>query len=152
MPLQETTKHFGNFGHRDLLRCLLQKQTQLSLLFPDFSHYWGKTPECFLQKTVLVITAQSTPGYFLHMHYVLGNFPLLLADHSQSLSDWSKLPLHQIPCKYYPPSTKHAAQNRSWNVSQKQADSPELNHHSVISNVCELEHVVLELLQSVSTQ
>lgn len=62
---------------------------------------------------------------------------------SLSLPDWYNLPSHQILC--IPPSMKRAARNRSWNVGQKQADNPELNHHSVINNICELERLVLEL-------
>lgn len=61
-----------------------------------------------------------------------------------SILDQCNLPLQQIPCKYNPRSPQHAARDVSWNVGQKRADSPELNHHSVISNDCELEHLVLE--------
>lgn len=85
MPLKETMKHLGNLGHRDLPEVPVREtnitQSSFTSLITEARH------QDIIQQIVLLITAQSTPGYFLHMHYVLGNYPLLLADQPQSLSD-----------------------------------------------------------------
>lgn len=51
-------------------------------LITEVRHYDILQTECLLQKIMVKITAQSMSCYFLDVHFILGGFPVFLANQS----------------------------------------------------------------------